>query len=99
MPVSTTRRAIVRLPAGAEPSPGPDDLAVEDPLVLGLDGDAIATLMRTPGHDLELTAGWLGEIVLADGPAPRPWFVLRSGVGPTRPPAAAFCEFLRGSAA
>jgi FdhD protein len=50
----TTRRAIVR--RGVR---GPDDLAVEAPLVLGLDGEAIATLMRTPGHDLELAAGWL----------------------------------------
>ena len=59
MSVTTTRRAIVRLPAESAPTSGPDDLAVEDPLVLGLDGDTIATLMRTPGHDLELTAGWL----------------------------------------
>lgn len=59
MPVSTTRRAIVRHRAGAEPARTPDDLAVEAPLVLGFDGDAIATLMRTPGHDLELAAGWL----------------------------------------
>jgi len=50
----TTRRAIVRRGERA-----PDDLAVEDPLVLGMDGDAIATLMRTPGRDLELAAGWL----------------------------------------
>jgi FdhD protein len=27
--------------------------------VLGLDGTAIATLMRTPGSDLDLAAGWL----------------------------------------
>jgi FdhD protein len=59
MAVTTTRRAIVRVPADAEPISAPDDLAVEDPLVLGLGGEAIATLMRTPGHDLELAAGWL----------------------------------------
>jgi FdhD protein len=50
----TTRRAIVR-----RGQPGPDDLAVESPLLLAIDDDVIATLMRTPGHDLELTAGWL----------------------------------------
>jgi FdhD protein len=37
----------------------PDDLAVEAPLVLALHDEAIATLMRTPGHDIELAAGWL----------------------------------------
>src|SRR5213592_1012102 len=57
--VTTTRRAIVRMPARAEPAQVPDDLAVEAPLVLALDGAAIATLMRTPGHDIELAAGWL----------------------------------------
>lgn len=55
------------------------------------------SLLSRAAAETELTAGWLGEIVLADGPAPRPWFVLRSGVGPTRPPAAAFCEFVRDS--
>ena len=58
MAVMTTRRAIVR--RGVR---GPDDLAVESPLVLGLEGhgdsEVLATLMRTPGHDLELAAGWL----------------------------------------
>lgn len=54
MAVMTTRRAILRRGVSA-----PDDLAVESPLVLGLDGEAIATLMRTPGHDIELAAGWL----------------------------------------
>ena len=43
----------------AEPARKPDDLAVEAPLVLALDGAAIATLMRTPGCDLDLAAGWL----------------------------------------
>ena len=59
MPVTTTRRAIVRAAPDRAPARGPDELAVEEPLVLGLDGAAIATLMRTPGHDLELAAGWL----------------------------------------
>lgn len=59
MAISTTRRAIVRFVSGADATRTPDDLAVESPLVLGLDGEAIATLMRTPGHDLELAAGWL----------------------------------------
>jgi FdhD protein len=60
--VATTRRSILRMPAGAEPARAPDDIAVEAPLVLGLTnrgGDAIATLMRTPGRDIELAAGWL----------------------------------------
>jgi FdhD protein len=47
------------MPADAGPAASPDELAVESPLVLGLGGEAIATLMRTPGHDIELAAGWL----------------------------------------
>jgi FdhD protein len=59
MAVTTTRRAVVRRPTGAEPARTPDDLAVEAPLVLAQGGAVIATLMRTPGHDIELAAGWL----------------------------------------
>jgi FdhD protein len=59
MAVMTARRAIVRHRGGQPASAEGDELAVEAPLVLGLAGEAIATLMRTPGHDLELTAGWL----------------------------------------
>jgi len=36
-----------------------DELTVEAPLNLIVTGETIATLMRTPGHDLELAAGWL----------------------------------------
>jgi len=54
----SARRAIVRVRDGAQAS-APDELAVESPLVLAIDGDVLATLMRTPGHDLELAAGWL----------------------------------------
>ncbi len=59
MAIMTTRRAIVRVRDGADRSSVPDDLAVESPLTLTLDGDVLAVLMRTPGHDIELAAGWL----------------------------------------
>lgn len=36
----------------------PDDLAVEEPLEIHLDGTLVATTMRTPGHDFELAAGF-----------------------------------------
>jgi FdhD protein len=42
------------------PSPGraPDEVAVEEPLEIRLDNIAVATTMRTPGHDFELAVGW-----------------------------------------
>jgi FdhD protein len=59
MAVMTTRRAILRAAHSDEPVQAPDELAVERPLALAHRGMVIATLMRTPGHDLELAAGWL----------------------------------------
>jgi FdhD protein len=59
MAVRTTRRAIVRMPHDAEPARTPDSLAVEAPLVLAHEDVPIAALMRTPGDDIELAAGWL----------------------------------------
>jgi len=41
----------------------PDDLIVEEPLEIRLDGHPVATTMRTPGHDFDLAAGFC----LADG--------------------------------
>lgn len=37
----------------------PDHVAVEEPLELRLDGHPVSVLMRTPGHDGELAAGFL----------------------------------------
>ena len=54
---TTARRSVVHV--SDDTRRAPDDLAVEAPLVLSLSGAVIATLMRTPGHDLELAAGWL----------------------------------------
>lgn len=36
----------------------PDQLVVEEPLEIHLDGTLVATTMRTPGHDFELAAGF-----------------------------------------
>jgi FdhD protein len=37
----------------------PDDLTIEEPLEIRIEGKPLATTMRTPGHDEELTAGFL----------------------------------------
>lgn len=43
----------------------PDDLLVEEPLAIHLDGTQISSTMRTPGNDFELAAGFcLSEGVL-----------------------------------
>jgi FdhD protein len=98
MAITTTRRSVLRAVDGSPPATTPDDLAVEAPLVLGLHGEAIATLMRTPGHDLELAAGWLvvesgvrraSDIVALRGcwedETDRVHIVLAEGVRPPRP--------------
>ena len=36
----------------------PDELIVEEPMVIQLDGHVVTTTMRTPGHDFELAAGY-----------------------------------------
>jgi len=56
------------------------------------------SLLSRAAVEPELTAQWLGEITLLDGPAARPWFVLRSAVGPLRGPAETFTEFIRAQA-
>lgn len=59
----------------------PDEVIVEEPLWIQLDGTLVSTTMRTPGHDYELAAGFLhaegllgdatvtGVRYCADGPA------------------------------
>jgi FdhD protein len=47
---------------------GPDEVAVEEPLEIRVDGVALAVTMRTPGHDEELALGFLYGEGLIDGP-------------------------------
>ena len=49
----------------------PDDLIVEEPMSIQLDGTLVATTMRTPGHDYELAAGFCFTEGLLDGAAVR----------------------------
>jgi FdhD protein len=54
-PQSTSELDVVRIPGGRSE---PDRLAVEEPLEIRVNGDAIAVTMRTPGHDEELALGF-----------------------------------------
>jgi FdhD protein len=57
---------------GAELARRPDQLVVEEPLEVHLDGALVATTMRTPGHDFELAAGFcFTEGLLAGAPVQR----------------------------
>jgi FdhD protein len=65
---SATRVEVLRLPAGASEW---DELAVEEPLEIRVNGSPIAVTMRTPGHDEELAVGFLvSEGVPAVGARP-----------------------------
>src|SRR5512132_1290260 len=55
-PQSAARVDVLRLPAGASER---DELAVEEPLEIRVNGRPVAVTMRTPGHDEELALGFL----------------------------------------
>jgi FdhD protein len=57
------RVEVLRLPAGRTE---PDEVAVEEPLEIRVNGEPVAVTMRTPGHDDELALGFL----LSEGIAP-----------------------------
>ncbi|MGH3032566.1 MAG: formate dehydrogenase accessory sulfurtransferase FdhD [Gaiellaceae bacterium] len=59
-PYSAGRVEVTRLPGGVRER---DEVAVEEPLEIRVNGTPVAVTMRTPGHDEELAIGFL----LAEG--------------------------------
>ncbi len=63
-----TERVLVRRIGPGEPAGRvPDELIVEEPLSIRLDGTLVSTTMRTPGHDFELAVGFCHAEGLLDG--------------------------------
>ena len=53
------RRKVTRITVGSSPQWREDFLAAEEPLEIRVGGRSLAITMRTPGHDVELAAGFL----------------------------------------
>ncbi|WP_442918761.1 formate dehydrogenase accessory sulfurtransferase FdhD [Leucobacter sp. USHLN153] len=53
------RRRVTRITAGGVTQRRADFLSVEEPLEIRVHGTPLAVTMRTPGHDVELAAGFL----------------------------------------
>src|SRR6185312_14449302 len=53
-PYATSKVEVVRVPDG----PTQDQVAVEEPLEIRINGEPVAVTMRTPGHDEELALGF-----------------------------------------
>lgn len=54
----TVRRPVVKISATGSRT-RPDTLAAEEPMEIRVNGRALSVTMRTPGHDVELTHGFL----------------------------------------
>ncbi|MDO8362269.1 MAG: formate dehydrogenase accessory sulfurtransferase FdhD [Actinomycetota bacterium] len=63
---SRSETLLVTTVQGGQRSRRPDELIVEEPMTVQLDGITVSTTMRTPGHDYELAVGFcLSEGLLA----------------------------------
>lgn len=64
----TTSRRVTRITLEGVNRQRPDAIAVEEPLEIRVAGSPLSVTMRTPGHDVELAAGFLvSEGVLSRG--------------------------------
>ncbi|MDM7856124.1 formate dehydrogenase accessory sulfurtransferase FdhD [Cellulomonas alba] len=99
----TVRRRVLRITADDGPRRAEDLLAAEEPLELRIGSRPLTVTMRTPGHDVELAAGFLvsegvvteaghlaGARYCAGPPAdgPNTYNVLSVALGPGVPPPA-----------
>jgi FdhD protein len=64
---ATVQTTVTRIMASGEMHQRSDQLAAEEPLEIRIDGRPVAITMRTPGHDLELAAGFLYTEGVIDG--------------------------------
>ena len=55
----TRKVTIHRFVDGITPGPCADEVVIEEPLEIRIEGSPVAIAMRTPGQDEELAAGWL----------------------------------------
>jgi FdhD protein len=75
-----TRRRITKISlSAAQVSERADLLAAEEPLGIRIGGQAVSMTMRTPGDDIELTAGFLASEGIVAGPADIASIVLCTG--------------------
>jgi FdhD protein len=56
---TTARRRVLRVPVPGAAAHRADLLAIEEPLEIQVDGEPLMVTMRTPGHDIDLAAGFL----------------------------------------
>lgn len=56
--MSAQRTSVARYRRGQLAAEEPDEVAVEEPLEIRVEGHSVAVVMRTPGHDRELAAGF-----------------------------------------
>ena len=59
--------AVRKIISGQQDLSFTDQLAVEQPLEIRIEGRPVAVVMRSPGHDLELTSGFLYTEAVIDG--------------------------------
>jgi FdhD protein len=68
-PRTRSETLLVTTVTAGERARRPDELIVEEPMTVQLDGTVVSTTMRTPGHDYELAVGFcFTDGLLADAP-------------------------------